>query len=341
MNILGIETSCDETAAAVVRDGRTILSNVINSQIKLHEKYGGVVPEIASKAHTDAIDAIVKKAVLESGLGFDEIDAVAVTSGPGLAGSLLVGVSYANALAWSLDVPLIATNHLQAHSWAASMSDEKATYPYVLLLVSGGHTIFAEAKSPTDIRPLGTTIDDAAGEAFDKISKYMGFGYPGGPIIDKMAKQGNPKAIRFPKGKDLGMDVSFSGLKTSVMYYTRGIGKLRTRTGEITEEEKLDIAASFQETVVNILWDRVKKALNTTGLKRVCLSGGVACNSRIRLKFAQRCEKMGVDCHFPPPVMCTDNAAMVAGMAFHLQQSATRDYDLNASPNLGIESCPR
>ena len=342
--ILGIESSCDETAAAVVEcSSDKVLSDVVHSQIDVHAGFGGVVPELASREHTNIIDSVVTRAIETSGAGRDALDAVAVTVGPGLSGSLLIGISYANMLAACLKKPIIAVNHLQAHAYAADMpAPEGRAYPFLVLLVSGGHTLLARVDSPHGFTLLGRTIDDAAGEAFDKISKYLGLGYPGGPVVERLARRGR-NSIPFPKSmtnRD-NLDFSFSGLKTEVMYYARGMGRLRKNTGPVTEEESFDIAASFQETVIDILWAKTFAAAEKTGIRRLRVSGGVACNGRLRERFMLASAEHGMDCLFPPPRLCTDNAVMIAGLGGRLLEAglACETYNLSALPNMKISEC--
>ncbi len=339
MIVLGIETSCDETACALLESDGRVLADIVHSQIPVHAEFGGVVPELASRAHADTIHPAVQQALARAHASPRDVGAVAVTVGPGLAGSLLMGVAYANALACAWGVPLFPVNHLQAHAQAAAFGDPAVRFPHLMLLVSGGHTLLALVRAPGALELLGRTVDDAAGEAFDKVSKLLGWGYPGGPVIDRRAKLGNAAAIAFPRGMSgrEGLDFSFSGLKTAVLYYVRGIGKLRRPEGPLEEEEKNHIAASFQEAVVDILWKKAARALKTTGLKQLCLSGGVACNSRLREKFHRNAAQAGIDCRIPPPKLCTDNAVMIAALA-HAQMAAGArglcGYDLEALPNM-------
>ena len=326
MKILGIETSCDECAAAVVEDGRKVLSNVIATQIPFHAPYSGVVPEIASRKHTEWIYGVVKEALEKAGAGPENIDAVAATSRPGLLGSLLVGLSFAKAFAWSGNIPFIAVDHMLAHLYAArllpdltasempsSHHDEQLTYPYLGLLVSGGHSIICRADAFDDITVLGATIDDAAGEAFDKVAKHYNFGYPGGAVIDRMATSGDCNAFRFPmpslhKG-DHRCDVSYSGLKNAVI---NQLDLFRIKKGG--EDKNEDIAASFQKTAVEILLRALFNACEDTGIFTIVAGGGVAANSYLRRRLAER---QDLRCVFPPPQLCGDNGAMIAGIAWH------------------------
>lgn len=333
--ILGIETSCDETAAAVVERGTSVLSSVVSSQVDLHARYGGVVPEIASRAHVDLIVPVVAQAFVEAGLsevpadGQRQIDAVAATYGPGLVGALLVGVSAAKALALAWDVPFLAVNHLEAHLYATLLEEPDLELPLVVLLVSGGHTLLVLMEGHGQYRVLGSTIDDAAGEAFDKVARYLGLGYPGGPAIDALSVQGDPEAIRFPRpmAGDGTYDFSFSGLKTAVVNHVRKHPDVSTP----------DVAASFQEAVVDVLVTKAQAAAREVGAKGLCLGGGVAANSRLRERFLDVCVADGIRGFLPSRAMCTDNAAMVASAAWYRWQSdGPSPLDTGAHPNLGI-----
>ena len=326
MKVLGIESSCDETAAAVVENGRTILSNIVATQIPFHEMYSGVVPEIASRKHTEWILPVVRRALDEAGMTVNDVDAVAATNRPGLMGSLLVGLTFAKTLAWSLGKPFIAVNHMLGHLYAAHL-EQDIDYPYLGLLVSGGHSIICKVSNFDDIEVLGTTIDDAAGEAFDKVAKFYGFGYPGGVIIDKLAKNGNPAAAHFPMPRlDKGehrYDVSYSGLKTAV------INQIDSFWNTACEKTPENIAASFQETAVKILLSRLFKAVEDTGLKTIVAGGGVAANSRLRGMLAERSD---IRCIFPSLKLCTDNGAMIAGVGYrYLQRGDTSPWNTTAS----------
>jgi N6-L-threonylcarbamoyladenine synthase len=333
--ILGIETSCDETAAAVVERGTSVLSSVVSSQVDLHARYGGVVPEIASRAHVDLIVPVVAQAFVEAGLsevsadGEPQVDAVAATYGPGLVGALLVGVSAAKALALAWEVPFIAVNHLEAHLYATLLEEPDLELPLVVLLVSGGHTMIVLMEGHGQYQVLGSTIDDAAGEAFDKVARYLGLGYPGGPAIDALSVQGDPEAIRFPRPMegDGTYDFSFSGLKTAVVNHVR----------RHPEVETPDVAASFQEAVVDVLVTKAQAAAREVGAKGLCLGGGVAANSRLRERFLDACVEDGIRGFLPSRAMCTDNAAMVASAAWYRWQSdGPSPLDTGAHPNLGI-----
>ncbi len=310
MVVLGIESSCDETAAAVVEDGRKILSNVVATQIPFHTTYNGVVPEIASRKHTEWIMPVVKQALSEANLTLEGIDGIAVTNRPGLMGSLLVGLTFAKTLAWASGKPYVAVNHMLGHLYAAHL-DRDIEYPYLGLLVSGGHSIICKVLNYDDIEVLGTTMDDAVGEAFDKVAKFYGLGYPGGVAIDRLAKNGDPRSARFPlpnlhKGGH-EYDVSYSGLKTAAI---NQIDQFWNLEFERTPE---NIAAAFQETAVRILLSRLLKAVSDTGLTRIVAGGGVAANSRLRVLLA---EEKSLECIFPPLKLCTDNGAMIAGLGY-------------------------
>jgi N6-L-threonylcarbamoyladenine synthase len=322
VNILGIETSCDETAAAVVADGREVRSSVVASQTKLHEKYGGVVPEIASRAHTEKIYPIIREAMEQAGVGKDDIDAVAVANQPGLTIALVVGVTAAKTLSFMCGKPLIAINHLHAHLQSAMLSEGTLELPAVALIVSGGHTCLYEADSALELRLLGSTIDDAAGEAFDKVATILKLPYPGGPSIERLAKTGDPKAINFPRsmlGRD-SLDFSFSGLKTAVLYYCRGQDmRGQDRVGSMSEREIADIAASFQAAVIDVLIKKTRRAADRFSARTVLLGGGVAANGTLREAMQRMCDKGWPARRLlvAPKQYCTDNAVMVASLAYH------------------------
>ena len=328
--ILGIETSCDETAAAVVVDGHEVLSSVVSSQVDLHARFGGVVPEIASRAHVELLTPVIARALIEAGIDDDHVDAVAATVGPGLIGALLVGVSAAKTLALVWDVPFVAVNHLEAHLYAALLEDPELELPVVVLLVCGGHTLLVLMEGHGQYRVLGSTIDDAAGEAFDKVARYLGLGYPGGPAIDTIAMEGDPNAIAFPRAiMDEGYDFSFSGLKTSVVNHVR-------KHPEVATE---DVAASFQEAVVDVLVTKARRAARDHGAKGLCLAGGVAANSQLRERLLDACVADGLRAFLPSRSMCTDNAAMVAAAGWYrLQSDGPSPLDTGASPNLRLAS---
>jgi len=334
MVILGIETSCDETSVAVVKNGREILSNIILSQDALHRRFGGVVPEIACRAHLESITGIIDGALGYAKVKLGEIDAVAVVNTPGLIGALLIGVTAAKTLCVALNVSLIAVNHLHAHIYANSLEIDKIDYPTISLVVSGGHTTIFLSESETKHIPLGATIDDAAGEAFDKVSKILGLGYPGGPVIDRIARRGNPEAVMFPRSyleKD-SLDFSFSGLKTAVLYYCRG-QDLKTLGGlrKLSEREVTDVAASFQEAVIDVLVDKLILASRMYNVRGIQLGGGVAANSRLRFKLEDKSKEIGIPLYCPSLRLCTDNAAMVAGLAYKMcLEGNVSDLDVEA-----------
>ncbi len=326
INILGIETSCDETAAAVVADGRDIKSSVVASQTKLHEKYGGVVPEIASRAHIEQIYPVISEAMAQANVTGDDIDAVAIANQPGLSIALVVGVTAAKTLSFAWEKPLIAINHLHAHLQSALLTEEKLELPAVALIVSGGHTCLYDCESPLDLELLGSTIDDAAGEAFDKVATILKLPYPGGPSIEKAAKDGNPKAVDFPRsmlGRD-SLDFSFSGIKTAVLYHCRGQDmKGENLVDSMSQSEIADIAASFQVAVVEVLTKKTQRAIEKIGAKTVLLGGGVAANSALRSALQVMCEsaKPSKKLLIAPKQYCTDNAVMVASLAYHKYQA--------------------
>ena len=331
--ILGIESSCDETAAAVVKNGREILSNVINTQIALHKKFGGVVPEVASRRHIETIDNVIDEALKQADMTFADIDAIAVTYGPGLIGALLVGVSTAKALAYALDKPLVPVHHIKGHISANFAAHPSLEPPFVCLVASGGHSHIVNVKDYTEIEVMGRTHDDAAGEAFDKIARVLGLGYPGGPLIDKLAKEGNPKSIKFPRVKMDGnsLDFSFSGVKTAVINY---LHKLE-QNGE--EYNKADVAASFQDAVTDVLCSHTIEAAKIKNSRIITLAGGVASNTNLREKMTNEAKKCGIDVLYPPPVLCTDNAAMIACAGYYgYLKGDFADMTLNAVASLSI-----
>jgi N6-L-threonylcarbamoyladenine synthase len=322
INILGIETSCDETAAAVVADGGVIKSSVVASQTQLHEKYGGVVPEIASRAHIEKIYPVITEAIEQAGVAKDDIDAIAIANQPGLTIALVVGVTAAKTLSFAWEKPLIAINHLHAHLQSAMLSEEDLHLPAVALIVSGGHTSLFDCRSPLELTLLGSTIDDAAGEAFDKVATILKLPYPGGPSIEKAAKNGNPKAIDFPRsmlGPD-SLDFSFSGIKTAVLYHCRGQDmKGENKVDSMSEQEIADIAASFQAAVVDVLVKKTQRAADKIGAKTILLGGGVAANSSLRQTLQEFCDSTTPARKLlaAPKQYCTDNAVMVASLAYH------------------------
>ena len=333
--ILGIESSCDETAAAVVKNGREILSNVINSQIDLHKKYGGVVPEIASRKHIENIDAVVEEALSSANVTLDDIDAIAVTYGPGLVGALLVGVSFAKAYAYAGKKPLIPVHHIKGHIMANILAHKELEPPFVCLVASGGHSHIVLVEDYNKFKILGRTRDDAAGEAFDKIARVLGLGYPGGPLIDKLAKEGNPNAINFPRVRidKNSLDFSFSGVKTSVINY------LHKAEQQGVMVNKADVAASFQDAVTDVLCEHTIEAAISNNSKIITIAGGVASNSELREKMTRLANKKGIKVLYPSPVLCTDNAAMIACAGYYLSdESATGNLSLNAIPSLSIEN---
>lgn len=333
IKILAIESSCDETAAAVVSDGRKILSNVINSQISLHTRYGGVVPELASRKHIENINYVVKEALESAGETLGSVDAIAVTNGPGLVGALLIGVSFAKALAFAADKPLVAVNHIEGHVCANFLEYPDLEPPFLCLIVSGGHTHLAVMKDYGVFEIIGKTRDDAAGEAFDKVARAIGLGYPGGPKIEKEAQKGNPKAIDFPRGKidEAPLDFSFSGLKSAVLNY---INHCKMSGMEIST---CDIAASFQQAVTDVLVERAVEAALRLGEKRIVMAGGVASNGYIRNSLEKACSENGIALCVPRPALCTDNAAMIGSAAYYRFLKGERaDLSLNAVPGLSL-----
>lgn len=311
--ILGIETSCDETSAAVVANGRTVMANIIASQIPVHQKFGGVVPEIASRKHVELISSVIQEALNEARITFKDLSAVAVTYGPGLVGALLVGVSSAKALAYTLDIPLLGVNHIQSHIYANFLAGQDLEFPLICLVVSGGHTDLVYLEDHGSFRLLGRTRDDAAGEAFDKVARALGLGYPGGPLIDKLAREGNAQAVDFPRvyleGESL--DFSFSGLKSSALNY---LNKAAMKGEQVCQA---DLAASFQQAVVDVLVDKALAAAARFDVKTVLLAGGVAANTGLRRQLTMKADELGVHIAYPPPVLCTDNAAMVACAGYY------------------------
>jgi N6-L-threonylcarbamoyladenine synthase len=328
MRILGIETSCDETAAAVVEDAQRVLSSVVSSQVDLHARFGGVVPEVASRAHVELLTPVVAQALIEAGLDDVNVDAVGATVGPGLIGALLVGVSAAKALALVWDVPFVAVNHLEAHLYAGFLEDPHLELPVVVLLVSGGHTMLVLMEDHGRYRLLGSTLDDAAGEAFDKVARYLGLGYPGGPAIDHEAMTGDPTAIAFPRALLAdGYDFSFSGLKTSVVNHVRKNPQVATD----------DVAASFQQAVVDVLVTKARRAVAEHGARGLVLAGGVAANSQLREAVLDACMADGVHPFLPSRSMCTDNAAMVAAAAWwRLRSDGPSPLDTGAQAGLRL-----
>ena len=333
VTILAIESSCDETAAAVVRNGRDVLSNVIYSQIDLHTVYGGVVPEIASRKHIEKVAQVVDKALSDASLTLNEIDAIAVTYGPGLVGALLVGVSFAKSLSFATGIPLIGVHHIEGHICANYIENKELKPPFMALVVSGGHTHLVKVADYGEYEILGRTRDDAAGEAFDKVARAIGLGYPGGPKVDKVSKEGNPDAIVFPKAKvnDSVYDFSFSGLKSAVLNYLNQ-AQMKDETINVA-----DVAASFQKAVVDVLVEHTIQAAGEYGFKEIALAGGVASNSSLRSTMEEACKKRGLTLYRPSPIFCTDNAAMIGVAGYYEYIKGNRsDFHLNAVPSLKL-----
>lgn len=331
--ILAIESSCDETSAAVVVNGREVLSNVIATQIDTHKKFGGVVPEVASRMHIEAVDSVVKRALEEANVTLDDIDAIGVTYGPGLVGALLVGLQYAKGLAFAAKKPLIGVNHIEGHICANYIEHKELKPPFVSLVVSGGHTFIVHVKDYGTFEVLGQTRDDAAGEAYDKVARAIGLGYPGGPKIDKLAKEGDPMALNFPRANfhEETLDFSFSGVKSAVLNY---LNKAKMQNIEVN---KADVAASFQHAVVEVLKDNVFLTCTKKNLNKIAIAGGVASNSALRNALIEEGKKKGIEILFPAPVLCTDNAAMIGSAAyFELMNGKKSNLDLNAKPNLKL-----
>jgi N6-L-threonylcarbamoyladenine synthase len=333
--LLGVESSCDETAAAVVRGGREICSSVVVSQIGEHAPFGGVVPEIAGRSHLRAILPVIEQALSEAAVSLDDLDAIAVTSRPGLIGSLLVGLSAAKALAFTRGLPLVAVDHIEAHVYSGTMELEPSApvpYPCAALVVSGGHTSLYRVDSPLKMERLTSTLDDAAGEAFDKVAWLLGLPYPGGPSVSALAAEGDPASIDFPRCRGKDAAFSFSGLKTAVLYHLRGNDALAATPSPEEIPDRANVAASFQEAVVDSLVAPTVRAARDLGLETVIVVGGVACNRRLRERMAAACEQAGLGWHFPAPAYCTDNAAMIAGLGWHLLQAGrTSSLDADAS----------
>ena len=327
MLILGIESSCDETAAAVVLDGKKILSNIINSQINIHSEFGGVVPELASRRHVESIIPVIKEALKAANVTLDDIEGIAVTRGPGLIGSLLAGLSVAKSIAYVKDIPLIGVHHIEGHISAIFLEEDQPDFPFIALVVSGGHTSLYFVSDINIPQLLGQTRDDAAGEAFDKVAKLLDLGYPGGVVIDTLAKEGNPRAIDFPRAllsRD-SLDFSFSGLKTSVSNYVKNLPQ------ESISEKINDIVASFQEAIVDVLLTKTLNAAKSNHVGTIVLAGGVACNTRLRIRLKEMASQEGLKVFIPSPILCTDNAAMIAAVGDnHLKRGLSSSIDLNA-----------
>lgn len=331
--ILGIESSCDETAAAVVKNGREVLSNVISSQIELHKLYGGVVPEIASRKHIEKINQVVEEALKEANVTLDDLDAIGVTYGPGLVGALLVGVSAAKAISYAKKIPLVGVHHIEGHISANYIENKELEPPFVCLVVSGGHTHLVIVRDYGKYEIIGKTRDDAAGEAYDKVARAIGLGYPGGPKIDKLSKEGNPDAIKFPRAKieDAPYDFSFSGLKSAVLNYLNA-AKMK---GETVNDA--DLAASFQKAVCDVLVEHAIRAAKEYGFDKLAIAGGVASNSTLRATMEKACAENQIQFYHPSPIFCTDNAAMIGVAAYYEFLAGTRHgWDLNAVPNLKL-----
>ena len=348
MKILGIDTSCDETAAAVVADGREVISNVVASQIEVHQEYGGVVPELASRKHIEAINYIVSRSLAEANVTFKDLEAIAVTNRPGLIGALLVGVAAAKSLAYCHNLPLLGINHIEGHIYANFMVHDALPFPHVCLTVSGGHTLLVEVHEGWQYKVLGSTQDDAAGEVYDKVAKYLGLGFPGGKVIDDLAQKGDPLRIKFPRPMRNSGDYqfSFSGIKTSVRYFVekaRRAGVLLEGAEEDRNDSNPDvvtiedIAASFQAAVVDILVYKSIRAAELTGARAITLTGGVAANSQLRASLKAAATEIGTEVYYPPMSLCTDNGAMIAGIAYQKYQQGLRDgLSLNAAANGSI-----
>lgn len=331
--ILSIESSCDETAAAVVKNGREVLSNIIATQIETHKVYGGVVPEVASRMHIEVINKVVREALEKAEVDLKDIDAIGVTYGPGLVGALLVGLQYGKGLAYSAKKPLVGVNHIEGHISANYIEHKDLKPPFVSLVVSGGHTFIVHVKDYGEYEVIGQTRDDAAGEAYDKVARAIGLGYPGGPKIDKLAKEGNEDAIKFPRANfhDNSLDFSFSGLKSSVLNY---LNQCRMKDIEVN---KADVAASFQKAVIDVLKQNVLKTCREKAVDKIAIAGGVASNSSLRKTLIEAAEKEGIKVLFPSPVLCTDNAAMIGSAAyFNLMKGNVSPFNLNAKPNLKL-----
>ncbi len=338
--ILGIESSCDETSCAIVADGGEVLSNVVASQISLHAKYGGVVPEIASRAHIEAINSVIATAIKSASVDIDQLSAVAVANEPGLIGSLLIGLMAAKTLAWVHGLPLVGVNHIYAHGYSPAVDSTPIEYPGLALIASGGHTALYRCESPIELELMGSTIDDAAGEAFDKVASILGLGYPGGPVIDKLARTGNPKAVDFPRSllKGQSLDFSFSGLKTAVLYHVNGVPGARRKPNQqevglenLSESGIADIAASFQAAVVDVLKIKLRRAAKIVAPRSLVIGGGVSANTALRQMVTDLADELGCTLRLPALKYCQDNAAMIAGVGYHyLKAGLISGLDLDA-----------
>lgn len=326
MLILGIETSCDETAASVVKDGKEILSNVISSSLRYHRRYGGVIPEIATRHHAENIDKVINSSLYKAGVDIRDIDAVAVTQGPGLVGALLTGISCAKSIAYSMGVPLVAVDHVKAHLYSALMGVDEQGFPFIGLVISGGHTRILLVEDFDRVTVLGDTLDDAIGEAYDKVAKILGLGYPGGPVIDRLARTGNPGAIKFTcRGVEGGLDFSFSGIKTAVLYY------VKARGSKLKPKDAADVCAGFQESALSVIVKNCLKALEQYKLNVLVIGGGVSANSRFREMIERESVFKKFKALFPPMSLCSDNGAMVAGLAYRLYEKGVRsEFDMTA-----------
>ena len=333
IKIMAIESSCDETSVAIVKNGREVISNVISSQIDMHKKFGGVVPEVASRMHLEVINNIVREALDEAKITLEEIDAIAVTKGPGLVGALLVGISEAKALSYACKKPLIGVNHMKGHICAALITHKELEPPFICLLVSGGHTYLVHVKGYNDMEVIGKTIDDACGEAYDKVARCLGMNYPGGPEVEKLAKLGNEEAIDFPRvmlDKN-SYNFSFSGLKTAVLNY---LNSKKQKNEEISKE---DVCASFQKAVFDVLINKTERLMKEKNLDKLVVSGGVSANNTLRTEIEKMCEKNNFKSYFPSKILCTDNAAMIASSGYYEYISGVRsDLTLNVEPNLEL-----
>ncbi len=339
MIILGLESSCDETAAALIEDGKTILSSVVSSQVPVHKEFGGVVPELASREHVDNICFVVEQCLQEAELDWKQIDAIAVTRGPGLVGALLVGMAYAKGLAYALKIPFVGVNHLDGHIASILLDHPQAEFPALSLVVSGGHTSLFYLKEPGNYQEISRTCDDAAGEALDKLAKHLGLGYPGGPIIDRLAPRGNPKTIAFaiPRTSRNALDFSFSGIKTAALRHMQQNHLEPLENAEEVPQPILDLVASYQSSIVDQLLDRLRKALKSHPVRSVQVSGGVSCNSELRRRSKEAFSRQELKVYFPQPRLTTDNAAMIAAAgAARLESQAADSFDLTADPNLKL-----